>query len=145
MAHHFHSTQEHSATEHASQHAGQASVVLVDDDPDLRQALLHELTAAGHKALGFASAEDFLAAEPAHIACLVLDVDLAGMSGIALYRALCQRDGAAVPVVFIAAGENAAHAREAGALGAVDFLARPFDAGALIAAVDAVAAPGRDA
>lgn len=114
--------------------SAQPPVVVVDNDPDLRQALLHQLMAAGHKAVGFASAEDFLAAEPPQIACLVLDVDLGGMSGIALYRALCQRDGEALPVVFIAQN-GARHAADASALGAADLLSKPVDSGALMAAV----------
>ena len=77
--------------------AGQAEVdgriVVVDDDPYVRRALLRLLRRSGYSVRTFASGEEFLASCPAaDLDCLILDVYLAGMSGIELYEHLAARE-----------------------------------------------------
>jgi len=81
----------------------QWKIVLVDDDDSLRRALARTLRLAGYDVQAFRSAEDAAAAHPSWAsACLVLDVDLPGMDGIAYRRALAGA-GAEPPTIFITA------------------------------------------
>ena len=64
-------------------------VFVVDDDPSVRMGLTRLLTAAGHHVEAFASAQDFLAREqPAGPCCLLLDVRMPGLNGLALQAVL---------------------------------------------------------
>jgi RNA polymerase sigma factor (sigma-70 family) len=73
----------------------------------------------------FSSAAEFLAAyRPNRAGCLILDVGLAGMSGLELQRRLI-RDKISLPVVFVTGHANVAMAVEAMQLGAVNFLVKP--------------------
>ena len=63
-------------------------IVVVEDDSGLRVAIGRLLRAAGYKTALFESAEAYLAAPPVGIACLLLDLQLPGMSGMELERHL---------------------------------------------------------
>jgi FixJ family two-component response regulator len=77
------------------------TVFIVDDDAMLLRALSRLLREHGWRAATFASAEDFLAQRDAHASgCLVLDVHLPGLDGLALQRRLAE-DGPALPIVFL--------------------------------------------
>src|SRR5215469_1572301 len=86
-----------------------AHVAVVDDDTLVRESLCDCLESAGYSAEGFASAEEFLASNSRanaaslvlDIACLILDLQLPGVSGLELKRRLS--DGAGPPVVFVTA------------------------------------------
>lgn len=80
-----------------------ACVALVDDDDSLRRSLARLLHVSGFDSVAYRSADDFLAdtARP-RFACLVLDIQLGGMSGIELARLLADR-GSTTPVIFITA------------------------------------------
>jgi FixJ family two-component response regulator len=81
----------------------QWKIVLVDDDDSLRRALARTLRLAGYDVQAFRSAEETMSARPSwSSACLVLDVDLPGMDGIAYRRALAVA-GVDPPTVFITA------------------------------------------
>ncbi len=81
-------------------------VGVVDDDESIRRSLARLLRAAGMKAITYASAEAFRAdIEPPHFACLVLDVQLPGMSGIDLRNQLAA-EGTATPVLFVTAYDD---------------------------------------
>lgn len=110
-------------------------IAVVDDDTQVRRALGRVLKAYGYATCEFASAEDFLAAGPAPAVCLVLDIDLGGMSGIELYRTLLQRKSEVPPAIFVTGKASEAIEAAARALGAVDFLVKPVDAQQLLAAV----------
>jgi len=85
--------------------------------------------------MGFSSAEDFLAASIANRAtCLVLDINLDGMSGIDLRRLLTGL-GNAPPVIFITAINDEAIEQEARSSGCVAYLRKPFGGKELIGAV----------
>jgi FixJ family two-component response regulator len=83
----------------------------------------------------FASAEQFLDSNLDATSCLVLDVQMPGMSGLQLQRQLATA-GRRIPVVFITAYDNEAVRRQAIAAGAVVFLTKPFSEGELLAGLD---------
>lgn len=113
------------------------NIVVVDDDEYMNQALKRLLTAAGFHATTFPSAESLLqdgAAAAAAADCLVLDVQLPGLSGFELRRKL-QQGGADPPVIFITAYEDPAARAEAKAAGAIEYLTKPFPAQSLLRAI----------
>src|ERR1700740_3114857 len=96
-------------TDRMNEKASKAHIVIVDDDALVRESLCDCVESAGYSAEGFASAEEFLASNSGgnaaclilDIACLILDVQLPGVSGRELQRRLC--DTAGPPVVFVTA------------------------------------------
>jgi FixJ family two-component response regulator len=86
-------------------------VAVVDDDESLCRSLKRLLSASGFQPISYLSAEAFLA-DPKHadFDCLVLDIQLGGMSGIELHRKL-RRDHDNTPVIFITA-QDGPEARE---------------------------------
>jgi FixJ family two-component response regulator len=112
-----------------------AIVFVVDDDPSVRKALGRLLKAAGFRAETFATADEFLRRPPPEApACVILDVELPGLSGLDLQRALAERD-ADLPVVFITGHGDIPMSVRAMKAGAADFLPKPFDDEQLLAAV----------
>lgn len=109
---------------------------VIDDDADFRRSLVFLLDSMGWAVASHASAEDFLAAtpDPATIACLVLDIRMPIMSGLALQQVLRQR-GWSTPIVFITGHGDVELAVQAMKHGACDFLEKPFKDQALIDAV----------
>ena len=78
-------------------------ISVVDDDESVRESLPDLLRELGFEAEAFSSAEEFLESRALSVtSCLVLDVAMPGMSGIALHRELLNR-GSEIPVVFITA------------------------------------------
>jgi FixJ family two-component response regulator len=101
-------------------------VYIVDDDPDMNDALADLLDSAGMRSKSFVSADAFLSSpigdEPS---CLVLDVRLRGANGLDVQQEL-KRRGIASPIVFITGYGDIEMAVQAMKAGAVDFLAKPF-------------------
>jgi RNA polymerase sigma factor (sigma-70 family) len=98
---------------------------VVDDDESLRTALLRLLDAAGFEARGYASAGEFLLRPlPARPGCVLLDIRLPGPSGLDLQEAM-QRQGIALPVVFLSGHADVATSVRAMKAGAVDLLTKP--------------------
>ncbi|HEV7610739.1 MAG TPA: response regulator [Steroidobacteraceae bacterium] len=97
-------------------------IAIVDDEPSLREALKGLLGSAGLRAITFGSAEEFLESSPRdQVGCVILDMQLPGMTGLELQRHLATT-GHEVPVVFITSqddrdGHLRAQALRAGALG----------------------------
>jgi two-component system, OmpR family, phosphate regulon response regulator PhoB len=107
-----------------------ALVLLVDDDPDIREVVGAMLEALGLRVEACASAEIALelAAEKA-FDLLVLDWGLPGMSGLDLCRTLRRSDHTAVlPVLFLSANASSEDMLEAFASGADDYVVKPFRA-----------------
>lgn len=114
-----------------------AWVNLVDDQADVRKALQRLLASAGHQVRGFGSAEEFLAgAAPQEAGCIVLDLSMPGMDGLGLQRLLAER-ASLLPVIFLSGHGDLASGVQAMKAGATDFLTKPVDAEALLAAVQA--------
>jgi len=102
------------------------TVIVVDDDEAVRRSLQMLLKSVGHVAVGYASAQQFLAAwDKDQPGCLVLDVRMPGMSGLELQQEL-NRLGAVLPVIFITGHGDIPMAVEAMQSGAFDFLQKPF-------------------
>jgi len=110
-------------------------VIIVDDDASFRGFLVRLIGTVGLKTIQFASAEEFLAAAPPDCpACLVLDVQMPGLSGLDLQRQLA--DGRrALPIVFMTGHGDIPMTVEAMKAGAVGFLPKPFRNQDLIDAV----------
>jgi FixJ family two-component response regulator len=84
----------------------QTYVAVVDDDVSACRALSRLLRAEGLQAVGYLSAEAFLAdAKRPRFDCLVLDIQLSGISGIELHRQL-QAAGSSTPVIFVTAHDE---------------------------------------
>jgi FixJ family two-component response regulator len=110
-------------------------VLVVDDDPSVRKALCRLLKAAGMQVQGFASAEEFLEQPlPDGPACIVLDLQMPGSSGLDLQRTLVEKN-ASVPIVFLTGHGDIPITVQAMRGGAVDFLPKPVNDRDLLAAV----------
>jgi two-component system response regulator TtrR len=128
--------------------AGSRVIYVVDDDAAFRDSLRWLLESAGYRAELFPSAERFLAAYHAGSGtCLLLDVRMAGLSGIELQAELNRR-GESIPVIFLTGHGDVPMAVEAVKKGAFDFIEKPFANSRLLALIERVAAieaPARQA
>jgi RNA polymerase sigma factor (TIGR02999 family) len=113
-------------------------ISVVDDDPSLVEGIVSLLESVGHIAVGYCSAEDFLASnDVSRTACLILDVRMPGMSGLELQQRLAS-NGNHTPVVFVTAHGGHDVSAEALSRGAVAFLRKPFSQDSLLDAVRSV-------
>ncbi len=107
--------------------AAERTVYIVDDDEAVRDALGMLFRSAGLQVQSYASAADFLAGGAAAApACLVLDIRMPQMSGLALQDELARR-GVRMPVIFITGHGDIPMAVQAVKKGAFDFIEKPFD------------------
>ncbi len=113
------------------------TVFVVDDDAAVRKSLVRLLKSAGYQVEAFATAREFLTRwqEHATTGCLVLDVQMPGLSGLDLQREL-RSTTRSVPIVFITGHGDIPMSVMAMKAGAVDFLAKPFQAEDLLRAVE---------
>ena len=117
-----------------------AIVYVIDDDESARQSLEFLLDVAGIRVRSFSSADAFVkSAPPLAGACIVTDVRMPGMSGIEL-AAWMAREDSAVPVIVITGHADVPLAIQAMKSGAADFLEKPFDDEAILAALRAALA-----
>jgi FixJ family two-component response regulator len=115
---------------------GGFTVFLVDDDADVLKALARLLRASGYDSREFASAEEFLREHDASMpGCAVFDVAMPNLDGLALQQALAAK-GIERPVIFLTGRGDIQTSVRAMKAGAVDFLTKPVDADALLAAID---------
>ena len=113
------------------------SVFVVDDDEGVRRSIRLLLETAGHQVSCFDSGESFLrACRPDWHGCMILDISMPGMSGLALQKALIER-GIGLPVIFLTAHGDIPSAVQAMRLGAQDFLTKPVSGAALLTRVAA--------
>ena len=114
-------------------------VFVVDDDPSVRKSLARLIATAGYKVETFASAREFLArplpAGEGGPGCLVLDVRMPGLTGLALQEALTTA-GHRLSIVFITGHGDVATTVKAMKGGAVDFLTKPVNDHALLSAIE---------
>src|SRR5688572_21741091 len=119
-------------------------VFVIDDDSSIRQSLSNLLRSAGLNVETFASAQEFLARERSHSSgCLVLDVQLPGLSGLDLQQELARND-AAIPIIFITGHGDIPMTVRAMKAGAVEFLTKPFRDEDLLNAVEQAINRGRN-
>ncbi|MDD5275443.1 MAG: response regulator [Methylovulum sp.] len=115
----------------------QPCVFIVDDDYAVRDGLGLVLETAGFTCQAFESAEHFLHAYcPAQIGCLLLDVNMPGLSGFELQAELIRLD-MRLPIIFLTAYGDIPMSVRAIKAGAVDFLTKPVPAQLLIERIQA--------
>ena len=103
----------------------EATVAVIDDDPDIREALRGLLRSVGLGVELFSSVQEFLAAfQRERPGCLVLDVRLPGRSGLDLQEELAKAD-IDFPVIFISGHADVPMSVRAMKAGAVEFLTKP--------------------
>jgi FixJ family two-component response regulator len=103
-----------------------STVLVVDDDPDLRESVGRLLRSVGMNARLFGSISDFLASDlPDGPTCLVLDVRLPGQSGLDLQRELAAADRS-LPIVFVTGHGDIPMSVQAMKSGAIEFLTKPY-------------------
>lgn len=118
------------------------TVHVVDDDEAIRDALRLMLQTAGFEVRLHDSAEAFLAAAAAASGCVMTDVRMPGMDGLALQRRLREL-GARLPVIVMTGQADIPIAVRAMQAGAVDFLEKPFEEEQLLGAVRRALAESR--
>ncbi len=115
--------------------AESSTVLVVEDDDSMRDAIDTLLSLSGYRTLLFASAEAMLAEnaiEPP--LCVVSDLNLPVMSGLDLLVEL-RRRGCQTPVIIITAFDSPSTRQEAARRGAVAYMAKPFPSSALLTAI----------
>jgi len=112
-----------------------AIVFVVDDDPSVREGLQGLIQTAELRVQTFASAEEFLSSRrPDTPACLVLDIELPGLSGLDLQYKLAQV-GIQLPIIFLTGHGDIARSVQAMKAGAAEFLTKPLHPQCLLAAI----------
>lgn len=112
-------------------------VFVIDDDPSMRGALDNLLSSVGLDVRVFPNSQEFLRADrPDGPGCLVLDVRLPGMSGLAVQQQLAS-SGITLPVIFISGHADVPISVRAMKAGAMEFLTKPFNDQELLDAVHA--------
>ena len=118
-------------------------VVVVDDDTSMLRAIERVLKVHGFDCVTFDNVEDFRArANLDEAACVVLDINLAGASGIELRKELA-RAGRSVPVVFITGADSESVRSAALKAGCVAYLTKPFASALLMEAIEKSVKQGR--
>lgn len=103
-----------------------ATIFVVDDDPDVRRAVSLLVRSVDLEARLYSSAQEFLTSYDGQTpGCLVLDLRMPGMTGLQLQQRLMEEE-IRLPVIFISAYGEIAAASAAMRAGAVDFLPKPF-------------------
>jgi two-component system response regulator DctR len=116
----------------------QATVFIVDDDDSVREALAWLLRSRRLLSESYAAAEEFVAMldsgySPSQPCCLLLDVRMPGMSGLALFETIAARGLAgAMPVIFLTGHADVPTAVDMVKRGAFDFCEKPFSDNALV-------------
>lgn len=113
-----------------------ATVVIIDDERGMREALEILIASAGYRCTSFATGEAFLAQPVPRVpCCLLLDLQLEGLSGLELQNELNARR-IPIPVLFLSGDTSIARAVSAMKAGAMDFLQKPFDPDLLLGRVE---------
>jgi FixJ family two-component response regulator len=112
-------------------------VAVVDDDESVRRALVRLLRSAGFKAVAFPSARTFLSEfKDLGINCLVLDLQMPGMTGVDLQRYLRMvHPNLMLPVVMITAHDEPGTRERCLAAGVAAYLRKPVESTTLLAEI----------
>jgi DNA-binding NtrC family response regulator len=110
-------------------------VYVVDDDMSVREGVASLVRSAGLEAKALASGQEFLALQRPEIpSCLVLDVQLPGLSGLDVQQELV-RSGANLPIIFLTGNGDIPMTVRAIQAGAAGFLTKPFEKEELLSAI----------
>jgi two-component system response regulator FixJ len=119
-------------------------VAVIDDDTAARTSMMRLLDVSGYVAHGYEHGQAMLdEPAPERFSCLVMDLQMPGLSGLDVQRVLQQR-GVATPIIFLSAFGTVATSVRAMRTGALDFLEKPADPSALLASVARAAATAGD-
>ena len=113
-------------------------ILVVDDEPDLRDILQCNLEAAGYEVDTAASAEEALPLMSGNPDLLLLDVMMGGMSGFAFAQLLREEQGIKVPIIFLTAKDTEDDFLQGFSVGADDYISKPFSLQEVLARVKAV-------
>lgn len=118
------------------------SIAVVEDDDSVREATISLLRSHGYIAKGFPSADEFLKSNRIRItSCLIADVQMPNMSGLALYGHLVA-SGAPIPTILITAYPDEAVRARALNAGVTGYLTKPFSEKELLDCIDAASKHG---
>jgi FixJ family two-component response regulator len=110
-------------------------IAVVDDDESVRVALTSLMRSLGFAAEAFVSADEFLASSRfRRTSCLIVDVNMPGMTGLTLHRHL-RASGKNIPTILITAYPDDRVKEAASKEGAIGFLTKPFEERDLLACV----------
>jgi FixJ family two-component response regulator len=116
--------------------ASKPTVFIIDDDASVRKGISRLLRSAGYTVETFPSAEEFLRREHFDgVGCIVLDVQMPGLSGMDLQEELSKADYH-MPIIFVTGHGNIPMSVQAMKKGAVEFLTKPFDDKELLRAIE---------
>ena len=112
-----------------------AIIAIVDDDASAREGLQSLIRSAGWRVETFVSAQEFLGRRGAETpSCLILDLQLPGLSGLDLQERMAEV-GLAIPIVFLTGHGDIPASVQAMKAGAVEFLTKPLDEQKLLQAI----------
>jgi FixJ family two-component response regulator len=107
-------------------------ISIVDDDEEMREATEGLIRSLGYQTATFASADEFLRSDSlGDTSCLIVDVQMPGLSGIDLQRDLIAQ-GIKMPTIFITAFPEEGMRDSALTAGAVGYLGKPFSEDSLL-------------
>jgi two-component system, LuxR family, response regulator FixJ len=110
---------------------------LIDDEEALRRSASFLLKTSGYAVTTWESGVAFLKeARHAEPGCVLLDIRMPDMDGLEVQKAMAER-GIAMPIIILTGHADVAMAVTAMKAGAIDFLEKPFEKAALVAAIDA--------
>jgi FixJ family two-component response regulator len=114
---------------------GAVPIAIIDDDQSLCRSLGRLVRQAGFRPVSFFSAEDFLQSpERPELRCLLIDIQLGGMSGIDLHQRLLAQ-GDTTPVIYITAHDEPSARTEALNTGCAGFFLKTDPGSAIIEAL----------
>ncbi|MBE9398488.1 response regulator transcription factor [Pontibacterium sp. N1Y112] len=111
------------------------TIYIVDDDEDFRDSMQWLLESASHEVITFPSAQAFLDNFNGEIGCMLLDVRMPEINGLALQQIMQDRD-IQMPIIVLSGHGDIPMAVSAMKHGALDFLEKPFDDEVLLRLVD---------
>jgi FixJ family two-component response regulator len=113
-----------------------AVISIVDDDESVREAMKGLVRSLGYRAAAFASAQEYLRSDRlTDTSCLIVDVQMPGMSGVELQERLIA-GGRRTPIIFVTGFPEAKIRARVLRAGAFGYLSKPFDDESLIACLD---------
>ena len=116
-------------------------ISVIDDDTSMSRMLCRAITGAGLSVDSFGSAEEFLDSDAfGKSACLILDINLPGMSGIELQQHLNESQ-LEMPVIFISAQADETTQHKVLKAGAAGFFRKPFSIESLLATLRSITSP----
>ena len=116
----------------------EAMIAVVDNDESVRMALDSLLRSSGYTVRTYAGAHEYLISDgPLITSCLICDIQMPQMDGIAMYEELATR-GIHIPVIFITGNPCAQRPPAPRAMRPIAFFSKPFPAEKLLACIETV-------